>query len=427
MNLFAKKEPKTYNLLSIGQRGVGKTVFLAGSCLELTHAEKNQNIDRFGLEYQDQQAQENVRGILEYIGKNGQYPPATMKMTKFNFNLKQHGRFGENTFCNFRWWDIPGESCNIDSPDFQKIVLGSNSCCLFVNAYELMTKPNYLATLEPLVKQVIAIASLVNQHQMNYVFAIILTQCDRVDTGAIGRIKIEQKLQPMLARFNLAKANYRHFYSSIALEVEGDRVSLKPQGAAAPLIWIASQLNQSDELQSDRDLETGINQEVSLSPSSMRSSSSRSKSKLILPLVGLGVVAAIAATPFIFGIFQPKPTDTLVSLVERTNLYLEQQQLDRALPLMEQIVVKDPKNLAWQLNLANVYELTNRDDEAEKIYDRILTQQPNNLDALIQKASLRIQQKDLKTAKSLFARAEKAALTDDQKARVRSIAQMFLQ
>jgi tetratricopeptide (TPR) repeat protein len=421
MNLFTKKEPKTYNLLSIGQRGVGKTVFLAGSCLELTHAEKNKNIERFRLEYQDQQAQENVRGILEYIGKNGQYPPATMKMTKFNFNLKQHGRFGENTFCNFCWWDIPGESCNIDSPDFQKLVLSSNSCCLFVNAYELMTKPNYLATLEPLVKQVIAIASLVNQHQMNYVFAIILTQCDRVDTGAIGRIKIEEKLQPMLARFNLAKANHRHFYSSIALEVEGDRVSLKPQGAAAPLIWIASQLNQSDELQSNRDLETGINQQVSLSPSS------RSKSKLILPLVGLGIIAAIAAIPFVVGTFQPKPTDTLVSLVERTNFYLEQGQLDRALPLMEQIVVKDPKNLDWQLNLANVYELTNRNVEAEKIYDRILAQQQNNLDALIKKASLRIEQKDVKTAKSLFARAEKAALTDEQKAKVRSIAQMFLQ
>jgi tetratricopeptide (TPR) repeat protein len=424
MNLFVKQEPKTYSLLSIGQRGVGKTVFLAGSYLELTHDKTNNNSDRVWLEYQNQQAKENVLGIVDYIEKYAQYPPATMKISTFDFSLKQRGLFGEKTFCHFRWWDVPGETCNINSPEFQKIVLSSHGCCLFVNAYELVNQPGYLASLEPLVKQVIAIASLVNQNQMQYPFAIILTQTDRMETGAIGLIKIEEKLQPLMARLNLAKAKCKQFYSSIALETKGDRAFLKPEGAAAPFLWIASQLNQADGLQPHQNFETGVNQKPSVSM--LRSKTFRPKSKLLFPLLaGLGILAALVIIPFARNLLQPK--DSLISLVERTQSYIQQKQFDKALPLMEQIVDKDPDNVTWKLNLANVYELSNRDREAEQVYDRILSQQENNIEALIEKASLRVKQKDLKTAKSLLARAEKAAPTTDQKARVRSIAQMFLQ
>ena len=43
MNLQSKSHPSTYNLLSIGQRGVGKTVFLAGSYAEL-HQSREQEL-----------------------------------------------------------------------------------------------------------------------------------------------------------------------------------------------------------------------------------------------------------------------------------------------------------------------------------------------------------------------------------------------
>jgi tetratricopeptide (TPR) repeat protein len=451
MNLLTRNKPKTYSLLSIGHRGVGKTVFLTGSFVELDRNSKQKNTERVWLECQDRQSKANVLGILDYIGKNSQYPPATMKITTFNFDLKQRSLIGEKTICHFRWWDVPGESCNINHPDFQKIVLGSHSCCLFINAYELINQPNYLASLEPIIKQVIAIASLVSQHQMFYAFAVILTQCDRVDTSAIGKLKIEEKLQPLMARFNLVKVNCRQFYSAIALQEQADRSQLKPEGAAAPLLWLASELNQAKEFQLYQNLETGINEP---SPRSRRRSQP-SWLKFILPPVALGLILAIA--PILFSWHQ---SNSLVTLVEQTNSYLEQGKIDLALPLMEKIVLKDPNNVDWQLNLANVYELKGQTDkalplmekislrdpnnadwqiklanlyeakskysEAEKIYDRILAQKSDDLNALLRKALLRTKQKDLDTARILFQRAEKAAPTDEIKTKVRSIAANFL-
>jgi tetratricopeptide (TPR) repeat protein len=447
MNLFASNKPKTYSLLSLGERGVGKTVFLAGSYFEL-----NKKSEKIWIESQDSQAQTNLQGVLDYIQKNSQYPPATMKITTFNFTLKQRNLIGEKILCHFRWWDVPGESCNIDNPDFQKIVLGSHSCCLFINTYELITKPNYLASIEPIIKQVVAIASLVNQHQMSYAFAVILTQCDRLDTTTIGKIKIEEKLQPLIARLRLVKAKCQQFYSAITLENEGDRAQLKPQGAADPLLWLASELNLADDLQLYQNLETGVNQKFSLARWRSRSS----KSKFILPLIGLGVIGTLGYGLFSLGLLPFKPNNNLVSLVEQTNTYLEQEKIDEALPLMEKIVAKDPNNVDWQLNLVGVYELKGQLDkalplmtkvastnpnnaewqiklanlyedksqysQAEQIYDRILTRQGNDLNALLRKALLRIKQKDVQTAKSLFQQAEKAAPTNEMKTRVRSIA-----
>jgi tetratricopeptide (TPR) repeat protein len=447
MNLFTSDKSKTYSLLSVGERGVGKTVFLAGSYFEL-----NKKGEKIWLESQDSQAQTNLKGVFDYIQKNRQYPPATMKITTFNFTLKQRSLIGKKTLCHFRWWDIPGESCNIDNADFQKIVLGSHSCCLFINTYELVTKPNYLASIEPIIKQVVAIASLVNQHQMSYAFAVILTQCDRLDTTTIGKIKIEEKLQPLIARLRLVKAKCQQFYSAITLENEGDSAQLNPKGAAEPLLWLASELNRADDLQLYQSLDTGVSQKFPLS--SWRSASS--KSRFILPLFGLGILSAIGYGLFSLGLLPFKPTDNLVSLVEKTNIYLEREQIDEALPLMEKIVAKDPNNVDWQLNLINVYELKGQLDkalplmtkiasanpsnvewqiklanlyeaksqysQAEQIYDRILTERGNDLNALLRKALLRIKQKDVQTAKTLFQQAEQAAPTNEMKTRVRSIA-----
>jgi tetratricopeptide (TPR) repeat protein len=250
----------------------------------------------------------------------------------------------------------------------------------------------------------------------------------------------------------LAKAKCQQFYSAIRLENEADGAQLNPQGAAEPLLWLASELNQADDLQLYQNLDTGVNQKFSLA--SWRSDSS--KSKFILPLFGLGIISAIGYSLFSFGLLPFKPADNLVSLVEQTNTYLEREKIDEALPLMEKIVAKDPNNVDWQLNLVNVYELkgqldkalplmtkvasTNPNnaewqiklanlyeaksqyDRAEQIYDRILARQGNDLNALLRKALLRIKQKDVQTAKTLFQQAEKAAPTNEMKTRVRSIA-----
>ncbi|NJQ98937.1 MAG: hypothetical protein HC784_18135 [Hydrococcus sp. CSU_1_8] len=131
MNGLSETDLPVFNLLSIGQRGVGKTVFLAGSYVEL-QGSRTKNSDRaLWLECQDSQGKENLEAVLDYIARTGDYPPPTMKITDFNFSLNAHSRQGEKKLCAFRWWDVPGESCNFRDPDFQKMVLNSHSCCVF--------------------------------------------------------------------------------------------------------------------------------------------------------------------------------------------------------------------------------------------------------------------------------------------------------
>ncbi len=74
MNLLSRTAIKTFSLLSIGQRGVGKTVFLVGSYAEL-HSCKPEPDQQLWFDSQNSQAQENIDSILSYIARTGQYPP----------------------------------------------------------------------------------------------------------------------------------------------------------------------------------------------------------------------------------------------------------------------------------------------------------------------------------------------------------------
>ena len=51
------------------------------------------------------------------------------------------------------------------------MVLDSHSCCLFINAFQLLNDTNYINTLENLINQVIAIVNLVDVERVPYRFA----------------------------------------------------------------------------------------------------------------------------------------------------------------------------------------------------------------------------------------------------------------
>jgi len=118
-------------------------------------------VQRLWFDCQDSQAQENIEDILNYIGETGEYPPPTMKVTNFNLSLKRHSLWGNQTLCNFSWWDFPGESCNIDNPDFRKMVLNSHGCCVFIDAYALVHIPTYQQNLKDIIQAVMQIANCV--------------------------------------------------------------------------------------------------------------------------------------------------------------------------------------------------------------------------------------------------------------------------
>ena len=66
LNIFPNtlSQTKTFNLLSIGQRGVGKTVFLVGSYAELQANHLTSHPQKLWFDCQTNQVQENLEKIM---------------------------------------------------------------------------------------------------------------------------------------------------------------------------------------------------------------------------------------------------------------------------------------------------------------------------------------------------------------------------
>lgn len=245
MNLAVATTPKTFSLLSIGQRGVGKTVFLAGSYTELHPENQLDTPQKLWFDCQDDEVQANLEKIKSHVARTHLYPPPTIKVTNFDFSLKRQIRSGVETVCNFRWWDMPGELCNIHNPDFQEMILTSNGCCVFINAHALIEDKDYPRILEDIYNQVVAIASVVYKYNVKYAFALILTKCDLIELNTTNLLQIDQSLEPITTYLDLLKLTYQKFYSAIPIVTMDGVSSLKAEGAASPLLWLLSHLNNS--------------------------------------------------------------------------------------------------------------------------------------------------------------------------------------
>ena len=238
----------TFNLLSIGHRGVGKTVFLAGSYAELHTDSQTLNQHSLWFDCQERQVQENIDDILSHISETGHYPPPTMKITNFSFSLKRRRWWGSETLCDFLWSDIPGEICTIHNRDFRAMVSNSDGCCVFIDAYALVHNTNtYLEYLEEIIKQVMAIASLAYLHDRKYPFVVILTKCDLLESNHLNQ-QLQQVLQPLTNRLDAVKANYQTFYSLIPIVRIPEKAMFKPKGAVDPLLWLVWELSQAEKL-----------------------------------------------------------------------------------------------------------------------------------------------------------------------------------
>ncbi len=401
---------------------------------------------------QDTQEQENVESILSYVVQTGQYPPPTTKMTNFNFSLKRHSLEGVQTLCRFRWWDIPGEVCNIDNLNFQTIMAASQGCCVFIDAYALVHNNAYVQTLEDIITLVKATADLVSLNGLKYAFALILTKCDLLEPDPIAQQQLQEGLQPLITSLDAMKANYQTFYSSIPIVHTESAVILKAKGAAAPLLWLVWELNKAHNPSWMNDLLELVNsllptgfqpQQVGVYGSSRSLFSSSGKATGVKKLLDLYlfrssrrsvllIFLAIAAlleiiSPLFINykqIFQNE-SHNLDTMENLAVLHESRGQFYQALPLMEKLVQQKPERLDLRLQLANLYQFTGQASRAEIAYDQVLAQQNNNFKALVGKATLRSVRGDIKTATAMFAQAEKAAPTD-LKAQVRAVAQKTL-
>lgn len=232
-----------FHLLSIGHRGVGKTVFLAGSYAQLDRTARGGSSHSAWFECDDEHSRQDLDKILNYVARTGQYPPLTLKITDFRFALKQAGLFGTRTRCHFHWKDVPGEICRGDNPDFQPIVLGSHGCCVFLDAGALVGRQDYLAANDEILRQVGAIASLVHLNRLDYAFAVVLTKCDLLPPGTGSEKLLGERLAPICQGLDRAGANYRVFRSGISIGSAHGPAKLKAQGSAEAILWLVGEVS----------------------------------------------------------------------------------------------------------------------------------------------------------------------------------------
>jgi tetratricopeptide (TPR) repeat protein len=449
----------TFTLISLGSRGVGKTVFLASNCAEiLRSSDKNRDANKLWFECEDPAFQDKIEKLVGYVVRTGQYPPPTFKIEDFIFSLKRKSVGSNKTLCQFRWLDVPGEWCDNQSSEFQSVLLQSHGCCVFVDVYALLHDAPYLNAVDAMMKQVEAISSVVNHNNLRYPLALICTKCDLIDLSATGLLNLETKLIPIIKRLDAINAHYRRFYSPIPTLDQTHSGILDFKDANAPLLWLITELQKlhgSDvEINLGDNLSKLMSNAIPDTPKDLRvNAASESKftsfpkwknlksQKVILAiLAACGVLSAVLALSLQLDVLKPKTAAiTPKQVIEKyeavlridpsnreaiaqvADSYIELGQTDRAIARLEQITTAQPNDLDTSLKLAGLYGLTGQDSKEENIYDQILSQEKNHIPTLIAKASLRKKKGDLKTANLLFKQAEKMAPSTNIKKMIKEI------
>lgn len=400
--LHPRPASSTFNLLSIGQRGVGKTVFLAGSYAQ-SHLQHSSERPQMWLDCQDNRAKENLEGLLGYVAQTGQYPPLTIKATDFNFSLKHDEPGQAQTLCYFRWWDIPGEICDAHNPEFAQMVTNSHGCCVFIDAYALIHQPDYKQVLEDVIMQVAAIAFLVRLNKIDYAFAIVLTKCDLIESSPAWQQQLEEKLKPLTSRLKSAKANYKVFTSAIAIAKVAGIPTLQAKDSAAPLFWLVQEISGIRP--------PGENRLLSRSP---RPQPNFSRPALADALAKRSKTAGSSSRG---KWYWSAAIVLIVALVGILGYSLFQRRAGN---------LNSKEEIESAQRLAVTYVASGQLDRAEALYDEILAQEKNNLEALISKAVLRRNQGDMEAARSLLKQAEEAA-PPEQKPKIQELAQSILE
>ena len=246
MNEFqSETAPKIYSLMNIGQRGAGKTVFLAGSYAALrTEPQGTETASQsWWLDCEDSEARENIENILSYVAKTGEYPPSTLKISDFNFTLKQRRPEKVETICQFYWWDVPGESCQIYNPAFLNLIWQGNGGCLFIDASSLVECAGDRAAVDKILQPVRLLIEVAAHNKLPIPFALILTKCDLLRSDSRWQT-LKQCLNPFFTWLDSLEINYQAFYSQIPIQQDGEVSSLKAVGSGMPILWLISEIQK---------------------------------------------------------------------------------------------------------------------------------------------------------------------------------------
>lgn len=237
--------PNTFTFQLIGQRGVGKTVFLASMCARMNE------LDRIGLRSADAQTEAHMQQILKFIRTQGSYPPATDRNVPFSFDLYRKGMFlNRKPLCQFRWEDIPGESCKAWDGNFNRSLTHSSGGLVFVDASALLTDPGYGKSIDALIEMLIPVVNLVALNQLDYPIALVLTKCDLLGSMNPSTLNLlGERLSPLTGCLEQFDSRYRVFYSSMTIQPGERGQSSLVLGPGQPaLLWLIEEIQSRQDV-----------------------------------------------------------------------------------------------------------------------------------------------------------------------------------
>jgi len=150
-----------------------------------------------GLTARIAKCRKTLRGSLATLSRPVSIHPH-YESHEFQLQPEASQAVGVQTLCHFRWWDIPGEICNMHNLTF----MVSTSRLLCVYRCLCACTQEYLQTLEDIIEQVMAIASLVSLNGLKFA---LLTKSDLLEPGSVSHQQLEKRLQLLTTRLEAVK------------------------------------------------------------------------------------------------------------------------------------------------------------------------------------------------------------------------------
>ncbi|MBC7881133.1 MAG: hypothetical protein H7Y37_07340 [Anaerolineae bacterium] len=238
---------KTLSLLSLGPRGVGKTVFLAASFRELEEISSQAKALKgwLGFNFDDERSRGNISSLIASIERTGAYPPPTPAVSDFALRLHLGSPPLElGTLCRFRWQDVPGELCAEWNPQFRSMVMAAHGCCLFVEAPALADTQK-LEAYSNIVDQAMAIAMLAANNRLVMPFVVVLTKCDLLEGNAGEESRLHEQLNDLIGSIVSLVPDCRIVCCQAPIAFLGDQYRLRPSGCSEALLWLMQQTWQA--------------------------------------------------------------------------------------------------------------------------------------------------------------------------------------
>lgn len=231
-----------YRFLSIGQRGVGKTVFLT-ACYLNAHRDQNQQRE-FWLEDGHAAARTLLDNVLMYVADHRRYPPATLKVTPIDFVLKQQRQWGQETLGQVQWWDIPGELCHLQHPEFVELLGQADGICLFVEALPVVQNADNPQALDRQFQPLLTLVDALVSEPRLLPLAIVVTKCDQLAPHPLAWQRLQKGLHALRLPLETAGLPHQFFYSEIPLAEKEGVVQLRLNRAGTPIFWLFARIYQ---------------------------------------------------------------------------------------------------------------------------------------------------------------------------------------